>query len=707
MGVTKKSTEREVAAEFLLTPTADEITVALAGNPNVGKSTLFNALTGLNQHTGNWPGKTVALAAGRCTAPDGKKLLLLDLPGTYSLLPHSAEEEVAGEYLCFGRARVVIAVCDATCLERNLNLVLQVLEVSRNVVVCLNMQDEAKRKGIMIDLPKLEKLLGVPVVPTSAAKGEGIAELLETVAAVSRQEGQYYKMPYHSSILRSAAAVRACFSSSLRGWINEDWLALRTLADASYPERVAANYLAEPVADPDGLKRRLIAEQRRHPFIEDEVTAVLVRQAERISRSVTRLLSEKEDQRSRRLDRFLTGKYTGFPIMLLLLAGIFWLTIVGANIPSGWLSSLFNWLGGHLETLLFGLGLPSGLISLLMDGVYLVVTWVVAVMLPPMAIFFPLFTLLEDLGYLPRVAFNLDHYFRRCSACGKQALTICMGFGCNAAGIVGCRIIDSPRERLIAMLTNVFVPCNGRFPAMIAIISMFLVGGLAGIGGSLAAALILAVLILLGIVLTLFTSWGLSRTLLKGAPSAFTLELPPYRKPQIGKILLRSIFDRTLFVLRRALWTAVPAGVMIWLFANISVGGETLLSVCADFLDPFARWFGLDGVILLSFLLGLPANEIVLPLMLMAYLSMGNLVEMESLGAMRDVLLANGWTLETAVCVLVFYLVHWPCATTLLTIQKESGSWKWTALSCVIPAVMGLILCFLLKQLLAFGGGFF
>lgn len=707
MGVTKKSAGRDSATEFLLTPAADEIAVALAGNPNVGKSTLFNALTGLNQHTGNWPGKTVTLAAGHCTDSAGRKFLLMDLPGTYSLLPHSAEEEVAGEYLCFGKAQVVIVVCDATCLERNLNLALQVLEVSRNVVICLNMQDEAKRKGIIIDLPKLEKLLGVPVVPVTAAKGEGLAVLLETVAEVSAQKGQYRAVPYNAAILRSVTAVRECFSASLRDWINEDWLALRTLADATYLERVAANYLAEPVADPEELKRRLVAEQRRHPSIEDEVTTVLVKQAEKISRSVTRRFSKKKDRQSQRLDRILTGKYTGFPIMLLLLAGIFWLTIVGANIPSGWLSAFFSWLGDHLETLLFGLGLPSGLISLLLDGVYLVVTWVVAVMLPPMAIFFPLFTLLEDLGYLPRVAFNLDHYFRRCSACGKQALTMCMGFGCNAAGIVGCRIIDSPRERLIAMLTNVFVPCNGRFPAMIAIISMFLVGGLTGIGGTLAAAVILAVLILLGIGLTLFTSWGLSKTLLKGIPTAFTLELPPYRKPQIGKILVRSILDRTLFVLRRALWAAVPAGVIIWLFANIAVGDETLLVVCADFLEPFARCFGLDGVILLAFLLGLPANEIVLPLMLMGYLSMGNLVEMESLSAMRDVLLANGWTLGTAVCVLVFYLVHWPCATTLLTIKKESGGWKWTVLSFVIPALMGLAICFLLKQLLTVCGCLF
>ncbi|MGI5824611.1 MAG: ferrous iron transport protein B [Bacillota bacterium] len=703
MGLTKKSTGWGTAADGLrIIPEEDEILVALAGNPNVGKSTVFNSLTGMNQHTGNWPGKTVAVAGGRCKCGD-KKLLLVDIPGTYSLLPHSAEEEVAGEYLCFGKSQVVVVVCDATCLERNLNLVLQVMEVCKNVVVCLNMQDEAKRKGIVIDDRKLSEILGVPVVLTAAGKGKGLDDLLQAVCkAAEKKDGKYYDVNYGLKIERSISEIKLCFFREVLQEVNGDWLALRVLADENYLHQVAGRYLADIVVSEENFQKRLSNERQKYKNIEDEIAAALIKKAEKISRSVMSLRNQKYNQRDRRLDAVLTGKYTGLPIMVLMMAVIFWITIVGANYPSGWLSGFFGWLGIYIEDFFQIIGLPSVAVSLLMDGVYLVVTWVVAVMLPPMAIFFPLFTLLEDLGYLPRVAFNLDKYFKRCSACGKQALTMCMGFGCNAAGIVGCRIIDSPRERMIAMLTNVFVPCNGRFPAMIAIISMFLVGALSGFLNSLASALILAGLIVFGILMTFLISWILSKTLLKGMPSSFTLELPPYRKPQVAKVIVRSVFDRTLFVLGRALVVAAPAGLLIWVFANVQVDGGSLLAVCSSYLDPFARWFGLDGVILLAFILGLPANEIVLPLMMMAYLSMGSLTEINDLAAMQNVLQANGWTLTTAVCVMLFYLMHWPCATTLLTIKKESGSWKWTVLAFIIPAVAGLIVCFLFCRLVGF-----
>lgn len=388
--------------------------------------------------------------------------------------------------------------------------------------------------------------------------------------------------------------------------------------------------------------------------------------------------------------------------MVLLLALIFWLTIVGANYPSTLLSMGFGQLGNLLTDFMFFIGLPQTIISLLMDGIYLVVTWVIAVMLPPMAIFFPLFTLLEDLGYLPRIAFNLDKYFKKCSACGKQALTMAMGFGCNAAAVVGCRIIDSPRERLIAMLTNVFVPCNGRFPAMIAIISLFLVGNLSGIIGSAASAVILSLIIVFGIMLTFFVSWLLSKTLLKGIPSSFTLELPPYRKPQIKKVIVRSVFDRTLFVLGRALTVAAPAGLIIWLMGNLHINGESLLIITADFLNPFAAFFGLDGVILLAFILGIPANEIVLPIVLMIYLATGTPINITDLSTMHNILIANGWNFTTAVCVILFYLVHWPCATTLLTLRKESGSIKWMILAFVIPTLIGFAVCFFACRFLGF-----
>ena len=386
-------------------------------------------------------------------------------------------------------------------------------------------------------------------------------------------------------------------------------------------------------------------------------------------------------------------------MMILMLAIIFWLTISAANYPSSLLSSLFDYAGIYLSRLIVFLKAPTWLHSLLIDGIYKVLTWVVSVMLPPMAIFFPLFTLLEDVGYLPRIAYNLDKPFKCCKACGKQALTMCMGFGCNAAGVIGCRIIDSPRERLIAILTNNLVPCNGRFPAFIALISMFFVASDNGFFGSLIATLLLTVIILIGIMATFLCSGLLSKTILKGVPSSFTLELPPYRKPQIGKVVIRSIFDRTLFVLGRAVAIAAPAGLIIWLFANITIGNNSILHHCSTFLDPFAKLLGLDGVILMAFILGFPANEIVLPLIIMAYLSNGTITEIDSIIEIKSLFIQNGWTAVTAICTMIFSLFHWPCSTTLLTIKKETNSLKWTAVAAVLPTLIGMILCFIIASI--------
>ena len=599
--------------------------IALCGNPNVGKSTIFNALTNLHQHTGNWPGKTVANAQGYCRHKE-RGYLLVDLPGCYSLQAHSAEEEAARDFLLSGSPDCTVAVCDATCLERNLNLVLQVLELTPNLIVCVNLLDEAKRKGVRVDLAKLSELLGTPVVGASARDGKGLSELMDEVEKLCHEPKPPRELPETDPEMRVHQAQ----------WISEAAVSL------------------EPQ-----------------------------------NRSISR---------DRKLDRILTSPLTGFPIMLLLLLGIFWLTITGANYPSALLSEGLFWLGDRIRDRFIYLGSPEWLTGLVCDGMYRTLSWVVAVMLPPMAIFFPLFTLLEDFGYLPRVAFNLDWCFKSCGACGKQALTTCMGFGCNAAGVVGCRIIDSPRERLIAMLTNNFVPCNGRLPMLISLITMFFVGAAGGLGASVLSSAMLVGLIALGLLMTLAVSKFLSATLLKGVPSSFTLELPPYRRPQLGKVIVRSIFDRTLFVLGRAASVAAPAGLIIWLLANIHAGGDTLLAHCAGFLDPFARVFGLDGVILLAFILGLPANEIVIPLIIMAYLSQGSLVELSDLTALRSLLIDNGWTWVTALCVMVFSLMHWPCSTTCLTIKKESGSWKWTAAAVAIPTVCGLILCFLIAN---------
>ena len=401
--------------------------------------------------------------------------------------------------------------------------------------------------------------------------------------------------------------------------------------------------------------------------------------------------------RDRKIDKYLTNRFTGIPIMIALLALIFWITISGANYPSQMLSEGLFWVQDRLTDFFMWMHAPEWLHGALVLGVYRVLAWVVSVMLPPMAIFFPLFTLLEDFGYLPRVAFNLDHYFKKANTCGKQALTMCMGFGCNAAGVVGCRIIDSPRERMIAMLTNNFVPCNGRFPTMISIISMFFVGSIAtGFTGSLLSTLMLTGVIILGVMLTFAMSKLLSKTVLKGVPSSFTLELPPYRRPQIGKVIVRSLLDRTIFVLGRAVIVAAPAGFIIWILANVTAGDATLLSHCATFLDPFGKLFGLDGTILFAFILGFPANEIVVPIMIMTYMATGTLTEIDDLMALKELLVANNWTWVTALCVIVFSLVHWPCSTTCLSIKKETKSWKWTAIGFLLPTVTGFGLCFVI-----------
>ncbi len=701
MGLTNQSTGAGAVDRGCKITPFDTV-VAIAGNPNVGKSTVFNALTGMNQHTGNWPGKTVTNARGVCTT-DARRYLLVDIPGTYSLMAHSAEEEVARNFLCFGDAEATIVVCDATCLERNLNLVLQTMEVADRVLVCVNLLDEAKRKGIQINLKALSDSLGVPVVGTVAQKKKSLTALTDTLDRLVEEEPQpKYQVVYDPAVEEAIGMVETAVAP-WRQQLPGRWLSLQLLDPdpvllaelqnelgvdvTEIPEvrtalKKAQDYLAEFGIDGPGLK--------------DRVVGALVRSAEQIARRAVSYQKESYDRLDRRIDRILTHRVLAYPLMLLLLAGVFWLTIVGANGPSRLLSEGLFWIQDQLTALFTFLHAPDWLHGALVLGVYRVLAWVVSVMLPPMAIFFPLFTLLEDAGFLPRIAYNLDKPFHRCHACGKQALTMCMGFGCNAAGITGCRIIDSPRERLIAILTNNFVPCNGRFPTLIAVITMFFVG----VGGnSLLSAGVLTGVILLGIGMTFLVSRILSATLLKGEASSFTLELPPYRKPQIGKVLVRSIFDRTLFVLGRAAAVAAPAGLIIWLMANVTLGDVSLLNHAADFLDPFARILGLDGMILIAFILGFPANEIVLPIVMMGYLAQGSLMELGSLTEMQTLLVAHGWTWHTAVCVLLFSLFHWPCSTALWTVKKETGSWGWTALAAVLPTMIGMVLCFLFTMI--------
>ena len=680
-----------------------DFTIAIAGNPNVGKSTVFNSLTGLHQHTGNWPGKTVSNASGIATF-NNKNFLLVDIPGTYSIMSNSQEEEIARDYICFGNPDCTVVVLDATCLERNLNLVYQILEITNKVVVCVNLLDEAKKKGIEIDLDKLSFTLGVPVVGTIARKKKTLNKLMQSVYEVCTENcsDELFKIEYPEAIENAISivekSVRELLDSSF--FTNYRWISLKLLEGNSKIISSIENYLNINLVDNENIscsvnKAKEILEDNNINIssFKDIIVSTIMYHSEKISLDVIRCKRQNYSVRTNKIDKILTSKLTGIPIMLLFFALIFWITITGANYPSALLTKFFNYIETKLVLLFEHFNSPLWLIDISVFGLYRTLAWIVAVMLPPMAIFFPLFTILEDLGYLPRIAFNLDNFFRKACTSGKQALTMCMGFGCNAAGVVGCRIIDSPRERLVAMLTNNFVPCNGRFPFLITISSIFFASSALGIWSSIWSTLAVIAVIIIGVIVTLIVSKLLSKTILKGMPSSFMLELPPYRTPQFGKILVRSIFDRTLFVLGRAVSIAIPAGIIIWLFANINISGISLLTHVANFLNPFAKLMGLDGYILTAFILALPANEIVLPIILMSYTAGGSLMQIDDLSNISNILIGNGWTILTAINVMLFCLMHFPCSTTLITIRKESGSLKWTALAFLIPTFLGIIAC--------------
>ena len=691
-------------------------TIALAGNPNTGKSTVFNALTGLRQHTGNWPGKTVTRAEGSFSFHD-QRYRIIDLPGTYSLLSTSEDEEVARDFILFGKPDVTVIVVDASRLERNLSLALQILEITDKAVLCLNLMDEARRHHITIDTRTLSRDLGIPVVATSARTKEGIPDLLFAIEEVVSGKFQTKKQTYIDLPKENAEAIAELQSalSELNPELpNTRWLAMRLIEGDESVQKGVEEGTFSAENNPEKQSRVLRIADEYHKILGDSyrndlVEAIYAEATTLINASVSTDFSARSFRIDRAIDRVVTHKIWGFPIMFLLLAGVLWFTIIGANYPSQWLSDLFvGWLYPLLKDGANALHFPWWLSGFLIDGVYLATTWVISVMLPPMAIFFPLFTLLEDFGYLPRVAFNLDKLFRTAGAHGKQALTMSMGFGCNAAGVVATRIINSPREKLIAIITNNFSLCNGRWPTQILIATLF-IGALVPKQWSGTVAMLAVIgIAVLGIVFSFLTSWLLSKTLLKGESSFFVLELPPYRPPRFFQTLYTSLIDRTLIVLWRAIVFAAPAGAVIWLICNLQIAQQPIALWLIQGLDPIGVFIGLNGVILLAYIVAIPANEIVIPTVLMlTTMVLGQTAVGEGAGVLMEastsqvgvLLHAGGWTLLTAVNLMLFSLLHNPCSTTIYTIYKETHSKKWTLIATLLPVLYGIVVCFLVARI--------
>lgn len=660
----------------------EKLRFILTGVPNVGKSTLFNTLTGLHVHTGNWSGKTVETAVGEFRR-GGYDYTVEDLPGTYSLTPRSEEERIAMHALLFTPCDACVIVCDESRFFSNLNFILQVTDSVRGAVICLNFCESAERAGTAIDAEALSDILNVEVVRVNAKKKSTLDALLESVRRAANSKRCGAACRYDEAIEKSIEKIVSAGEKVNTLPVFTRAVAVRALmGDSSLAEEICVRSSAG-----ESEKRSFLSavEQECKEMFTSGRTAEYVceKTADSVSLTAERLYSRicaksEPTRRAARADRILTGKFLAYPAMLLLLGAVLFITVRLAEYPSLALERMLSALNSYIRAGLEHVGAPPWFVGVLCDGALGTLFTVTAVMLPPMAFFFPFFTLLEDSGYLPRVAYNLDRPFAACGACGKQALTMCMGLGCNAVGVTGARIIDTRRERLLAIVTNSLVPCNGRFPMLVVIISAFFAGS------GIAAAGILLLFVIGSFAVTLAVTFLLSHTLLRGEKSFFTIELPPYRKPDFVHVAVRSLYDRTLKVLGRAAAVAAPAGAVIWCLSHIECGGASLTEHAVSFMDHVGAPMGLDGVMLTAFIFGVPANETVLPIALSLY---------GTVGGAGEILRAGGWGATRAVCAAIFTLFHWPCSTTVITVKKETDSVLWTAAAVAIPTAVGILLC--------------